>query len=72
MAKKEVRDWPRGNNGGALADGFVVKREVTHLWRHGLNAFVEHFDITAQRNKGDNKFRTLLIKTAPQRFAKAD
>ena len=63
--KNEVGDRACGNDGRTLANGFVIESVVAHLWRHRLDAFVEHFDIAAEWNKSDDEFRSLLVKTSP-------
>ena len=45
---------------------------MAHLRGDRLDALIEHFDVTAQRDQGDNKFGALFIKAAPERFTKTD
>ncbi len=71
-SKEEVGHGTRSDNGGALADGFVIEGGVTQFGDHRLDAFIEHFDIAAEGDEGDNKLGALLVGASPERFAKTD
>ncbi|AMO50490.1 Hypothetical protein AKI40_4113 [Enterobacter sp. FY-07] len=71
-SKEKIGDGAGGDNSGALADCFIVKCIMTHLRCNRLDTLIQHFDITAQRNKSDNEFGAVFIRTAPERFTKTN
>ena len=71
-SKDEVSYRSGSNDGGALSNCFIVEGAVSQLRGDRLNAFVEHFDVAAQRDEGDDKFRTVTVGARPERFAKTD
>src|SRR5690606_32981707 len=65
-SEDEVSYRTGSNDGGALTHRFVVERKVAHFWRNGFDALIEHFDITAKRNEGNDKLSPLAIGAAPE------
>ena len=64
--KDEVGYRSGSDDGGALSNGFIVECAVSQFRRDRLDAFVEHFDVAAQRDKGDDKLRTVAVGARPE------
>ncbi|EJK92655.1 hypothetical protein UUU_06410 [Klebsiella pneumoniae subsp. pneumoniae DSM 30104 = JCM 1662 = NBRC 14940] len=71
-SENEVSNGAGGNHRRTLTDGFIVEGIVTHLRRHRFNTLIQHLDVAAQWDQGDDELCALLIHPPPQRFAEAD
>ena len=63
--KQEIGNRARADNRRALPDGFIIERLMTQLGSYRFNALIEHFDIAAKGDHGDDIFGALAIGAAP-------
>ena len=54
-SENEVSDGAGGNHRRTLTDGFIVEGIVTHLRRHRFNTLIQHLDVAAQWDQGDDE-----------------
>ncbi|MNO63014.1 hypothetical protein D3C76_537050 [compost metagenome] len=71
QCQQEVGNRPRRYDGNALTNGFTIEGLIKLIERYFTFALVEHFDVAAQRNGGDDKFGAPLVVPAQQRHAEA-
>ncbi len=69
--QKEIGHRAGGNNGDTLTHGFTVERLIELIDRDFAFTLVEHFDVAAQRDRGNHEFGTLLVMPAQQWHAEA-
>ena len=69
-SKNEVCNRTCGNNRRSLADRFIIEGMVAEFRNDRFCALIQHFDITAQRDQGDNIFGAELISSPPERLTK--
>ncbi|MNQ41616.1 hypothetical protein D3C85_552980 [compost metagenome] len=71
QSQQEVGQRPRRHYGNTLAHALAIERLIELPERHLAFALIEHLDVAAQGNRGDDELGALAIMPAQQRRAEA-